>query len=379
MVIMALDHTRDYFTNLTFEPEDLSHTYGALFFTRFITHFCAPVFSLLAGTGAYLAVSRGRTIGEVSRFFWTRGLWLIFMEFTIIGFGWAFTLPLGLAGVIWVLGLSMIVMALIVRLPIRWIAAFGIVMVAGHNLLDGISADSLGKFSWLWTILHATPGMIMIKPGQPALFVLYPLIPWVGVMACGYAIGALLLRPDRRKIFFYIGLALTAAFFVLRGINHYGNGATGYPFSLGHWTSQPSAELTAISFLNTLKYPPSLDYLLMTLGPALMVLAWFDTMRAEQRISRILLPYGRVPMFYYVIHIYLIHSMAVLVAWLSHQPATWLWHGAFFLQPRPADYGHDLPFVYLMWVIAVAILYFPCRWFMEFKQQHRDWRWLSYL
>jgi uncharacterized membrane protein len=379
MVIMALDHTRDYFTNLTFEPEDLSHTYGVLFFTRFITHFCAPVFSLLAGTGAYLAVSRGKTIGEVSRFFWTRGLWLIFLEFTIIGFGWAFTLPLGLAGVIWVLGLSMVVMALVVRLPIRWIAAFGILMVAGHNLLDGISADSLEKFSWLWTILHATPGMIMIKPPQPTLFVLYPLIPWVGVMACGYAMGALLLRPDRRKIISYIGLALTATFFVLRGINHYGNGTTGYPFSTGHWASQPTAELTAISFLNTLKYPPSLDYLLMTLGPALMVLAWFDTMRAEQRISRILLPYGRVPMFYYVVHIYLIHSMAVLVAWFSHQPATWLWHGAFFLQPRPADYGHDLPFVYLMWVIAVAILYFPCRWFMEFKQQHRDWRWLSYL
>lgn len=379
MIIMALDHTRDYFTNLTIEPEDLAHTYGALFFTRFITHFCAPVFSLLAGTGAYLAVSRGKTVGEVSRFFWTRGLWLIFLEFTIIGFGWGFTLPLGLAGVIWVLGLSMIVMSALVRLPVRWIAGFGIIMIAGHNLLDGITADSLGKFSWLWTILHATPGMIMIKPGQPALFVLYPLIPWVGVMACGYALGALLLRPDRRKLIFYVGLATTVAFFVLRGINLYGNGSTGYPFSLGHWTSQSNAELTAISFLNTLKYPPSLDYLLMTLGPALMILAWLDSAKAEQRLSGVLLPYGRVPMFYYITHIYLIHSMAIVVAWISHQPVAWLWQGAFFLQQRPPEYGHGLPLVYLMWIIAVVILYLPCRWFMEFKRRHRDWRWLSYL
>ena len=330
MVIMALDHTRDYFTNLTFEPEDLSHTYGALFFTRFITHFCAPVFSLLAGTGAFLAVSRGKTIGEISRFLWTRGLWLIFLELTVMGFGWGFVFPLGLAGVIWVLGLSMVVMALVVRLPIRWIAAFGIVMVAGHNLLDGISADSLGRFSWLWTILHATPGMVVLKAPSLNLLVLYPLVPWVGVMACGYAMGALLLRPDHRKIIFRIGLGLTLAFFVLRGINHYGNGNVGYPLSLGHWASQSSTGLTVISFLNTLKYPPSLDYLLMTLGPPLMVLAWFDSTKTEQKLGSILLPYGRVPMFYYIVHIYLIHCMSILVAWLYHQPAAWLWHGAFF-------------------------------------------------
>ena len=379
MVVMALDHTRDYFTNISFQPEDLSHTYGILFFTRFITHFCAPVFSLLAGTGAYLSLSCGKTVNEISWFFWTRGLWLIFLEFTIIGFGWAFTFPLGLAGVIWVLGLSMIVMALIVRLPIRWIAGFGIVMIAGHNLLDGIKSDSLGSFSWLWTILHATPGMIAIRPPTINLFVLYALIPWVGVMACGYAMGALLLRPDRKKIIFRIGLALTIAFFVLRGINHYGNGTTGYPFSMGQWASQSSTELTVISFFNTLKYPPSLDFLLMTLGPALMVLAWFDNAKVEQKLGGFLLPYGRVPMFYYVLHIYLIHSMAIFVAWIYHQPAAWLWHGAFFLQQKPADYGHGLPFVYLMWVIALAILYLPCRWFMEFKRQHREQRWLSYV
>lgn len=379
MVIMALDHTRDYFTNLTFEPEDLSHTYGTLFFTRFITHFCAPVFCLLAGTGAYLAISRGKTVSEISWFFWTRGLWLIFLEFTVMGFGWGFVFPLGLAGVIWMLGLSMIVMALVVRLPIRWIAAFGIVMIGGHNLLDKINPYLLENFTWLWTILYATPGMITLKAPSLNLLVLYPLVPWVGVMACGYALGAVLVRPDHRKIIFRIGLSLTLAFFVLRGINHYGNGTVGYPLSTGHWASQSNMGLTIISFFNTLKYPPSLDYLLMTLGPALMVLAWFDSKKAEQKLGSFLLPYGRVPMFYYVAHIYLVHCMAILVAWLWHQPAAWLWQGAFFLQPRPADYGHGLPFVYLMWVIAVAVLYFPCRWFMEFKRQHREWRWLSYL
>ena len=160
MVIMALDHTREYFSNLTFPPEDLTHTFGLLFFTRFVTHYCAPVFFLLAGTGAFLAVSRGKQLREVSRFFWTRGLWLVFLELTVIGFGWTFFMPFGLAGVIWELGWSMVAMAVIVRLPIRWIAILGVVMIAGHNLLDGISPDSFGKLSWLWMALHS-PGMYL--------------------------------------------------------------------------------------------------------------------------------------------------------------------------------------------------------------------------
>jgi len=383
MVIMALDHTRDFFTNVQFAPEDLSHTYGILFFTRVITHYCAPVFFLLAGTGAFLSTSRGKSVKEVSWFFLTRGLRLIFLELTVINFSWSFTLPpSGVAGVIWALGWSMIVMSVLVRLPIRWIAVFGVVMVASHNLLDRIDPASFGKLNWLWLMLHS-PGQYWIKPHEIGIFFGYVLIPWVGVMAAGFAFGALLVRSDRRKWIFGLGISMTALFFVVRGVNLYGNGIAGLPFgfssSAGPWTHQPSTTLTLISFFNTLKYPPSLDYLLMTLGPALMALAWFDKKNDPGRLARILLVYGRVPLFFYVLHLYLIHILAVLVAGLYHQPATQLWSGAIFLQPVPNGYGHSLLFVYAMWLAVVAALYLPCRWYMEFKRRHRDWGWLSYV
>ena len=376
MVIMALDHTRDFLTNVRFAPEDLSHTYGTLFFTRFITHFCAPVFSFLAGTGAFLATSRGKSIQQVSWFFFTRGLWLVFLELTVVDFGWAFV-PWAAAGVIWILGWSMVAMALIVRLPIRWIAVFGVAMIATHNLLDGINPASLGKLWWLWMMLHA-PGPIPITPHFTFLN-LYVLIPWVGVMASGFAFGTLLLRSDRRKWILTLGISMTALFLLLRGFNLYGNGVAGYPYSIGPWSGQPTVSLTVISFFNTLKYPPSLHYLLMTLGPSLVVLGLLDRVRAARGPARFLLVYGRVPMFYYVLHIYLIHIMAIMAAIAFHQPAEWLWHGAFFLSHTPAGYGHGLAFIYATWVLVLAILYLPCRWFMEFKRQHRDWTWLSYL
>ncbi len=376
MVLMALDHTRDFFTNIPFTPEDLSHTYGTLFVTRFITHFCAPVFSLLAGTGAYLAVSRGKTVQEVSRFFWTRGLWLVFLEFTVIGFAWTFYIPWGFAAVIWALGFSMIAMALLVRLPIRWIAIFGVVMVASHNLLDHFRPESFGKFSGLWMVLHS-PGPISITQNLSVL-IFYPLIPWVGVMACGYALGALLQRPDRRQVLLRLGAGLLLIFLVLRGFNLYGNGTAGYGFSVGPWKAQSNFSLTAISFFNAQKYPPSLDYLLVTLGPALMLLGLLDRVKAQSTLAKIFLVYGRVPMFYYVLHLYLIHLMAILAGLAFHQPVAWLWHGGITLPVQPG-YGHGLVFIYLMWITVVALLYLPCRWFMEFKQRHRDWSWLSYV
>ncbi len=333
MVIMALDHTRHFMTNILFPPEDLSHTYGALFFTRFITHYCAPVFSFLAGTGAFLATSRGKSVQQVSWFFFTRGLWLIFLEFTIVGFAWTFV-PWGAAGVIWILGWSMVAMALIVRLPVRWIAVFGVGMIATHNLLDRINPASLGKLAWLWMLLHA-PGPIPITP-HFTFMSLYVLIPWVGVMAAGFAFGTLLLRPDRRKWIFTLGISMTALFLLLRGFNLYGNSSSGVPFSVGPWSPQPTLSLTVISFLNAEKYPPSLDYLLMTLGPALILLGLLDAAKAKPGLGPFLLVYGRVPMFYYILHLYLIHILAIVVALAFHQPAAWLRHGAMFLQPTPA-------------------------------------------
>src|SRR5690348_17272881 len=207
MVIMALDHTRDFLTHLRFSPEDMAHTYGALFFTRFITHYCAPVFAFLAGTGAFLSTRRGKTIPQLSRFFLTRGLWLVLLEFTLVDFAWGFV-PWAHGGVIWVLGWSMVAMALIVRLPLRWIAILGLGMIATHNLLDGIDPASFGNFNWMWTLLHS-PGHIWVTP-HFMFSVRYVLIPWVGVMAAGFAFGTLLLCPDRRKWILTIGTSATA-------------------------------------------------------------------------------------------------------------------------------------------------------------------------
>jgi uncharacterized membrane protein len=379
MMLMALDHTRDYFSGLPYAPEDLSKTFGALFFTRVITHICAPVFFLLAGAGAYLAVARGKSLQQVSRFFWTRGLWLVFLEVTVLRFAWNFSFAsVPFVQVIWALGWSMVAMALIVKLPFRWIAELGVATIVFHNLLDAIHPASLGSFSGLWMVLH-TPGLVSITP-EMSFFVVYPLIPWIGVMAAGYAMGALLERNDRRKWTLGLGVALTLTFFVLRALNLYGNGEVSSSSFLlstvGPWKVQPSLTLTIIAFFDTLKYPPSLDYLLMTLGPALIVLACLDGVTAERGLGRMLLVFGRVPLFYYVLHILLIHAMAIFVGLLFHQPVFWLWHGG---HPPPAGYGHDLPFVYLMWFIALLILYLPCKWYMAFKSKHRDCAWLSYL
>jgi uncharacterized membrane protein len=379
MVVMALDHTRDFMSYLRIAPEDVAHTYGALFFTRFITHYCAPIFSFLAGTGAFLSTRRGKSIPQLSSFFLSRGLWLVLLEFTVVDFAWGFV-PWAHAGVIWILGWSMVVMAVIVWLPVRWIAVLGVGMIATHNLLDGIHAASFGKFSWLWIFLHS-PGSIPVT-ADFSLSTRYVLIPWVGVMAAGFAFGAVLQRPDRRKWILTLGISATSLFFVLRGFNVYGNGivetASRYASSAGPWSVQPTISLTVISFFNTLKYPPSLQYLLMTLGPSLILLGLLDGVRAQRGLGRILVVYGRVPLFYYVLHIYLLHIMAYVVSLAFHQS---IWHGtviADFAQ-KPSGYGHGLPFIYAMWILAVAILYLPCLWFMNFRSRHRDWGWLSYL
>jgi uncharacterized membrane protein len=379
MVLMALDHTRDFMSYPGFPPEDMAHTNGALFFTRFITHFCAPVFAFLAGTGAFLAKSRGKSLPQVSRFFLTRGLWLVLLEFTLIDFAWGFV-PWAHAGVIWGLGWSMVAMALIVRLPVRWIGVLGLGMIATHNLLDRVDPAWFGKLSWLWIFLH-TPGRIPVTANFQ-FSTRYVLIPWVGVMAAGFAFGSLLLRPDRRKWILTLGISATALFFVLRAFNFYGNGIAGLPFgyprSAGPWSVQPTLWLTVVSFFNTLKYPPSLDYLLMTLGPSLILLGRLDKAKAEHGLNRILLVFGRVPLFYYVLHLYLIHILAILAALAFRQPVL---HGSVIADfaKKPDGYGHGLPFIYAMWILAVAILYLPSRWFMEFRSRHRDWTWLSYL
>ena len=376
MVWMALDHTRDFFTNIPFEPETLAQTNLVLFATRWVTHFCAPMFFFLAGTSAFLYGQR-KSPSELHHFLWTRGLWLILLEVTVVGTAWTFKFPWGFFGVIWALGASMLILALVVRLPMRWIATLSLTMIVAHNLLDAIRPQELGSLAWLWKILHARSEVVL--PLGIQQFVLFPLIPLAAVMAAGYAFGQVYLldRARRRKFMAGLGLGLTLAFVVLRATNLYGNPPAGQGgVSQGDWHRQPSLDKTLILFLDVEKYPPSLQFLLMTIGPSLLLLAALDRDCVPPGSSALLI-FGRVPMFFYILHLYLIHWLAVLAAVLTRQPVHWLFHGAIFTD-TPQGYGHGLAFVYVMWLTVVVILYFPCRWFAGLKQRRKDW-WLSYL
>lgn len=378
MVWMALDHTRDFFTNLRFEPEDIHLTYPGLFFTRWITHFCAPMFFFLAGTGAFLYHKRTGSVGKISRFLWTRGLWLVFLEWTIVEFAWTFV-PWTFGGVIWSLGVSMVILAGLVWLPEWAILTFGLALVGLHDLLDSVKPAQMGSLGWLWVVLHRR-GVVP----QTNFFVLFPLVPWVGVMASGYVFGRVMIKSPaaRERIVFYLGSALTLAFVVLRGFNAYGNPTAGVAASTpGEWHLLPTISMTIVYFLDVEKYPPSLQFLFMTLGPSLLVLWWLSRFGENTLINNLthpLLIFGRVPMFFYILHLYLIHLLAISMAYLFRQPVGWLWHGTFWMNETPGNYGHALPFVYVMWLLALLILYFPCRWFTGVKHRRKDW-WLSYL
>lgn len=370
MVLMALDHVRDYFTNIRFDPTDLTQTTLEVFLTRWVTHFCAPVFVALTGTAAFLAGQR-RGPAELSRFLWTRGLWLVVLEFTVVRFGWMFNLDYSLlfVQVIWAIGWSLVALAGLVRLPLRAIALVGAVLVLGHNLLDGVSPAAFGAFGWLWHLLHV-PGPAQF-PGGLTVFVAYPLIPWIGVMALGYAAGPVMQWEGerRRKALVLGGLAMTVAFLALRAANGYGDPV--------RWGAQYSSDITAVSFLNLTKYPPSLLFLLMTLGPALLVLALFETL--PPGLLSPLVTFGRVPLFYYVLHLYVAHALAVVAAFVTLGRAGFLFSNMEgFLSP-PAEWGFRLRWVYVWWLVVVALCYPVCRWFARVKQERRDLAWLSYL
>jgi uncharacterized membrane protein len=367
MIIMALDHVREFFSNTGFDPTDLTRTNVPLFFTRWITHFCAPVFFLLTGTGAYLSL-RKQSQAQLSGFLFTRGLWLIFLELVVVRcLGWQFNFDyrLTLLIVLWALGWSMIVLSALIYMPVTWVAAFGVVIIAGHNLLDGIQSSNP-----IWSILHS-PGMVW-SDGQHFVFALYPLIPWVGVTAAGYGLGqSFKWTPERRQEFLLrLGLGLTGAFVVLRAINIYGD-----PF---RWSPQKSAVFTVLSFLNTNKYPPSLLYLLMTLGPAMLFLRAVDG--GTPRWLRPALIVGKVPMFYYLLHVPLIHLIAVIVCYARYGQAHWMFESPsieYFPFTRPPDWGYSLPVVYLIWAFVVVALYPLCNWYAGLRQRSSN-SWLSY-
>jgi uncharacterized membrane protein len=378
MVLMALDHTKGYFLGIPFDALDLTQTTPAIFLTRWVSHLCAPTFMFLAGTGAYLAGRRGKTKPQLAWFLLTRGLWIVLLELTVVRLSWTFDPDLrgNNAGVLWAIGWSMVALAGLVFLPTGVVAAFGIIMIAGHNLLDGVDPAWFRNFTPLWKILHRKempPDELKLFGGAVTFGTQYPLIPWIGVMAAGYGFGSLLLRDAaaRQKLLIWLGSGLCAAFLVLRAVNVYGDPDP--------WSSQERGELfTALSFLNCHKYPPSLCYLLMTLGPALLLLAFFE--RAPHAPGRPLLIFGRVPMFFYLIHIPLIHCLMAAAAYARYGPSIVpaLFPALFQGQPLPADYGYSLPVVYGIWLGILLVLYLPCRWFAGVKARRRD-AWLSYI
>jgi uncharacterized membrane protein len=367
MIIMALDHTRDFFFNAGFNPTDPAHTTIPLFFTRWITHFCAPTFFLLTGTGAYLSLGR-KSKRELSKFLVTRGLWLIFLElvvFRCLGWQFNFDYHVTMLNVLWALGWAMIVLSALVYLPAWIVASFGAVMIATHNVFDFVQSANP-----LWTILHS-PDFLVNTP-QHVIFVPYVLIPWVGVTALGYGLGQVFPWDSNRRERFLLrlGLALTAAFLVIRGIDRYGD-----PLP---WTTQKSALFTVLSFLNTSKYPPSLLYLLMTLGPAMLVLWALDG--RTPRFLRPALTFGRVPMFYYLLHVPLIHLIAVMVCYARYGQAHWMFESDTlrnFPMSFPPGWGYSLPVIYMIWALVVLALYPLCSWFADLKRRRGD-AWLSY-
>ncbi|MCU1258737.1 MAG: hypothetical protein JWO80_1622 [Bryobacterales bacterium] len=374
MIIMALDHVRDFFHAgaMSFQPDDLTRTTPALFFTRWITHFCAPVFMFTAGLAAFFWLSRGRTTGQLSAFLWKRGLWLAFLELTAVHFAMFFNFTSGLLliTVLWGLGWSMVVLAMLVYLPVSVLAVVSIAVIALHNLADPLAASRFGSFAWVWNFVHQVG---VFRAGPVSVVISYPLVPWVAVMTAGFCFGQIFVLdpPLRRKWMIRIGLGLTIAFFVIRGVNVYGDPV--------RWSNQLPG-MTVLSFLRCTKYPPSLDFLLMTLGPAILLLAWFDRVRFTA--ANPLIVFGRVPLFYFIVHLYVIHLLAIPLAWLRYGNA------AFLLNPLPSmggsrelyptNYGYELWVVYVLWIAIVGLLYPLCLWYARFKERAGYW-WLSYL
>ncbi len=378
MMIMAIDHIRDYIARsaMEFSPTDLSRTTVAIFFTRWFTHFCAPVFILTAGIGAFLWMTRGHhSKSELSTFLVARGLWLIFLELTVLRFimfsqvSWHGSLVILL--ILWAIGLSMIALAGLVYLPMWFLITVSAAIVVFHNFLDNVSSESFGSAAWFWDILHQQ-GVFTWHAIN--FLTAYPVLPWIGVMAAGYCLGGVFdweVRK-RRRLLFCLGAALTAAFLILRAVDLYGDPA--------RWTHQPSPWFTVLSFLNTTKYPPSLDFVLMTLGPALVCMSWLERFRFSS--ANPLIVFGRVPFFYYVAHLAVAHAIAITVNFVRYGRASFLlvappsMGGAREL--FPAGFGFPLWTVYAVWVLVLLMLYPACLWFSRLKQRRHDW-WLSFL
>ena len=368
MVVMVLDHVRDFFHADAhfFDPCDPELSSPAIFFTRWITHYCAPVFVLLSGASIALIQAR-KGNAETRRFLLTRGLWLMFCDAVIVSFLWMFNpaFPMMILGVIWVIGLAMVLSAGVIQWSSRWLMMLAAVVLLGHNALD--ASEGIDS-SFLYSLLHQFHPTFF---GDLKVLVAYPLLPWVGIMWVGIVLGRMHLNPkpllnaQLRKA----GGLMALGFFLIRGVNLYGN---AFP-----WMQQADFAGTAMDFLNPEKYPPSLAYCLMTLGPALILLSFLDT---RTKWAEYLMVFGRVPFFFYLVHLLLIH----VLAWGLSVIQGFGWDAMILDEfvtrsPKLTGYGLGLLGVYGVWISAVVALYRPSRFWMNYKKNNPEKWWLSYL
>ncbi|RPJ25203.1 MAG: DUF1624 domain-containing protein [Chloroflexi bacterium] len=376
MIIMALDHVRMYFGLGTWyaEPTNLATTTPLLFFTRWITHFCAPVFVFLAGTSACLYGMKKANLKTIAWFLFTRGLWLIAIELVVVNFAWTFdiTYSFRILQVIWAIGVSMVVLSALVFLPRELLLVIGSILVFGHNLLDSLTVQGSSAWDVIWYALHQ-PNSIFIDSTHLVSFV-YPVLPWIGLMALGYVFGVFYRRDfpveQRRRWLFSIGICGTLLFILLRGFNLYGEPRA--------WQTQGSLVFSLMSFLNTTKYPPSLHFLLMTMGPALILLSAVETI--GNRLPKPMIVFGRVPFFFYVIHLYVIHALAMLL--LVYQGRDWqeyILSARGIMSGTLRDFGLGPEAVYPIWMMIVILLYPVCKWYQTYRERHPSKWWLRYL
>ncbi|MBS1599902.1 MAG: DUF1624 domain-containing protein [Bacteroidetes bacterium] len=375
MIIMALDHCRDllhYGSSIDQDPLDFNTTTPFLFFSRWITHFCAPTFVFLSGTGIFLYGSKSRTKKQVAKFLFTRGLWLLFIEIFLIDPSWNFIFSEFYLQVIWAIGISMIILSALQFLPYTVLLITGIIIVCGHNLLDKIVIDEPFWPSVIWSMIHQDHTYQLND--HFLLIIHYPFLPWLGLMILGYCIGKLYLpqtqQAYRRKFLFGSGAAAIVLFIIFRTWNLYGE--------MHNWTQQKTGIFTLLDFVKTTKYPPSLLFMLMTIGPALITLSFAENITGTGWFSSKILVFGKVPFFYYILHVPLIH----IIAWILFFAGGHHWSDLDFSHHRdgsmPYGSGHSLFVVYLVWISVIIILYFPCRWYAKYKATHKNW-WLSYV
>lgn len=376
MIVMALDHVRMYFGPGTWyaEPTNLVTTTPLLFFTRWITHFCAPVFVFLAGTSAFLYGMEKANIKETAWFLFTRGLWLIVVELVIVNFAWTFDLTYSfrLLQVIWAIGISMALLSMLVFLPKSLIFTIGMILVFGHNLLDSITVQGSSVQDMIWYTLHQ-PNSISLDSTHMISFA-YPVLPWIGLMTLGYVSGALYKKDfpveQRRRWLLSVGVCATLLFILLRGFNLYGEPR--------EWHTQDSTVFTLMAFLNTTKYPPSMHFLLMTLGPAVTFLSVMEPF--GNRLTKPVIVFGKVPFFFYIVHLYVIHILAMLM--LVYQGRDWreyILSAREIISGRLSNFGLSLEAVYIIWILVVVLLYPLCRWYQKHREKYPSRWWLSYL